>query len=59
MKMNYKVLALAVIVVFVFGTVYAGVGIEEADAMKAKKNHKVNSVKAQKGLMAKQMLKHR
>lgn len=57
--LNSKVLALAVIAIFVFGTVYAGVGIEEADAAKSKKNHKINSVKAQKGLQARNMLKHR
>lgn len=57
--LNSKVVALAVIAIFVFGTVYAGVGIEEVDAVKSKKNHKVNSVKAKKGLLAKQIQKHR
>lgn len=57
--LNSKVLALAVIAIFVFGTVYAGVGIEEADAVKSKKNHKVHSVKAKKGLLAQQIMKHR
>lgn len=57
--MNYKVIALAVIVIFVFGTVYAGVAIEEADAAKSKKKHKVKSVKAKKGLIAQHLQNHR
>lgn len=45
-------MALAVITIFVFGVVYAGVALEEADAAKSKKHDKKKSLKAIKGMMA-------
>lgn len=58
MQTYTKIMALAVITIFVFGTVYAGVALEEADAAKAKKHDKKLSAKAKKGMLA-QHLKYK
>jgi len=53
--MNSKVISLAVITIFVFGTVYAGIAVEDADAVKSKNDKKFKSAKAKKGWLAQKM----
>jgi len=38
--------------ILLFGTIYASVGLEEADAAKSKKDTKKKSEKAKKGMLA-------
>lgn len=51
-KNTSKIVALSVMTILLFGTVYASVGLEEADAAKAKKDTKKKSAKAIKGMLA-------
>lgn len=57
MKTNSKTILLATVVVLLFVSVYASVGLEDANAMKAKKDSKKQSAKAKKGLLAQNMYK--
>lgn len=54
MKTNSRALLLGAVVVLLFAAAYTSVGLEDASALKAsgKKNHKHDSVKVHKGLMA-------
>ncbi|MBM3904457.1 MAG: hypothetical protein FJ357_04930 [Thaumarchaeota archaeon] len=47
-----KIVALSVMAILLFGTIYASVGLEEADAAKSKKDTKKKSEKAKKGMLA-------
>ncbi len=51
-KNTSKIVALSVMAILLFGTAYASIGLEEADAAKAKKDTKKKSVKAMKGMLA-------
>ena len=47
-----KIVALSIMTILLFGTIYASIGLEEADAAKSKKDTKKQSTKAKKGMMA-------
>jgi hypothetical protein len=51
-KNTSKIIALGVMAILLFGTAYASVGLEDADAAKAKKDTKKKSAKAIKGMLA-------
>jgi hypothetical protein len=58
MKTISKTLILGAIAIMLFASVYANVGLDEADAVKAKKD-KLKSAKAKKGWLAQTTSKHR
>lgn len=57
MQTNSKTILLATVAVLLFGAVYTSVGLEDANAMKAKKDTKKQSAKIKKGLLAQKSYK--
>ena len=50
MKVNYKMVFLSVVVVFLFASIYTSVGLVDAHA--TKHHNKISQIKAKRGLMA-------